>query len=180
MESSLANDLINRKNNNNNEEGIQEILENSEISQNGKEIIVSQIVDDDSILSEKRNDDEAKSSRDDASGYKMKEKQKILSFILKTEKNIEIQKNNIKQQKKAMQKLFSSGDGFGDDKRDEKHEKARNRGRSDIGEKRAPQIAKAAGKSGSLLTTILNIFIEFFHALLSFFASLRLKKRRKS
>lgn len=153
--------------------------ENRNTFQNGKVEIESRMVDDDSTISENKERVKMKASKDDASAYKLKEKQKIQSYILKTEKNIEVQKSNILQQKKAMQKLFSSSDGLGETKRGDKSDCARKRSKPDTCEKRASHIEASSTGNGNILTALRDFFTYLLSLFLSFFVSSRTNKSRK-
>jgi hypothetical protein len=145
--------------------------------QNGEVKIESRILVDNSKIPEQHKMEKRKASRDDANAYKLKEKQKIQSYILKTEKNMEVQKSNILQQKKAMQKLFSSGDGLSEVKRGDKRDCARKRSKSDTSEVR-PSRVESSRRNGNILTALINFFTYLFSVFLSFFVPSRTSKRR--
>ena len=161
------------------EAGHQGTAENRNTFQNGKVEIESRMVDDDSTISENKEREKMKASKDDASAYKLKEKQKIQSYISKTEKNIEVQKSNILQQKKAMQKLFSSSDGLGEIKRGDKSDCARKRSKPDTCDKRASHIEASSTGNGNILTALRDFFTYLLSVFLSFFVSSRTNKSRK-
>jgi hypothetical protein len=159
------------------EAGQEETAENRITFQNGEVEIEPRILDDNSKIPKHHKTEERKPSIDDSNAYKLKEKQKIQSYILKTEKNREIQKSNILQQKKAMQKLFSSGDGLGEVKRGDKRDCARKRSKSDTSEVR-PSRVEASRKNDNILTALINFFTYLFSVFLSFFVPSRTSKRR--
>jgi hypothetical protein len=155
----------------------EETAENRSTFQNGKVEIESRILDDDSKIPENRIVENTKAYRDDANAYKLKEKQKIQCYILKTEKNIEVQRSNILQQKKAMQKLFSSGDGLNEVKRGDKRDCAGKRSKSDTSEVRPSRVEASRG-NGNFLTALINFCTYLFSIFLSFFVPSRTSKRR--
>lgn len=158
--------------------GYQKTMGNTNNFQNGKGEIESRILEEDSMITDSSKNEKITISGNDANAYKLKEKQKILSYIIKTEKNIEVQKSNILQQKKAMQKAFSSGAGLGQTKRGDKSDCARKKSNPDTIEKRSSQIEPTSRENGNILTTLLSFFAYLFRAFLSFFVSSRATKRR--
>lgn len=158
------------------EAGYQETTGETNNFQNGKGEIESRILEEDSTITDSSKKGKIVVSENDANVHKLKEKQKIQFYIIKTEKNIEIQKCNIQQQKKAMQKLFSSSAGLDHTKRGDKSDCARKRSKSDTIEKRSSQVEATSKENGNILTALLSFFAHLFSALLSFFVSSRTRK----
>ena len=53
-------------------------------------------------------------TKSENNNYKMAEREKILSYISKTMKNLEVQKTNVSNQRNAMRKAFASPNGLGE------------------------------------------------------------------
>ena len=104
--------------------------------------------------------------------YKMAEREKILSYIFKTMKNLEVQKTNVSNQRNAMRKAFASPKGLGE-----------KRSRASVDRKRV-ELKSPAARTGlpsryfmDLKGVILNVVAVVYRLIMTLlFGSKRNKK----
>lgn len=172
------NKVENSPNNHNNNENLNVSIGNVNIINGGNSDDLNSPMNNNERSAVKNKESEGEIKKDETEIYKLKEKQKILSFIAKTEKSLEVQKINELKQKKAMQKVFSSGAILGEKKRiDKSDNKSKIKTLNNESQTYDPPC-QANKKNVKMKTFVFNFFAYLFRLIVQYFSSMGSKKRK--